>query len=175
MIGKAINFTGTPNTNDVKLYADDEVAETDVSTRDLGTSMNVDDLELEVRAKILGHTYTEAAEDGSTPEEMEIGDNDVAPYLGVGFYQRRRKNSITSFVGIWLYKVQHKETTINAETKGESINFQTATIEGTAYPVTITDEKGNTRTALGKKAVFTTEVAAKAWLNGLANIAAEAS
>lgn len=177
VIGKAINFTGTPNKNDVKLYADDGVAETDLSIKDLGTSLNIDDLELKVRADLLGHTYTAATGEGdeATPETMEIGSEDVAPYFGVGFYKRRRKNNVTSFTAIWLYKVQHSEMTINAETKGDTTNFQTPTIEGTAYPVEITDGEEKTKMSVGKKAVFTTEAAAKKWLENLAKITTAAS
>lgn len=167
VVGRAINFTGTPNKNDVKLYADDGVAETDLSIRDLGTSLNVDDLELKVRADLLGHTYKAASSDeGNEPETMEIGSEDVAPYFGTGFYKRRRKNNVTTYTAIWLYKVQYSEPTINAETKGESTNFQTPTIEGTAYPVEI--EPG--KMSIGVKAVFKDETKAKAWLEKKASI-----
>lgn len=176
VIGKAIQFTGTPNKNDVELYADDDVAETDKSLKDMGTSLNVDDVSLAVQAKLLGHAYKEAVTEGEnpSPEEMEIGTDDVAPYFGVGFYKRRRKNNITSFTAIWLYKVQHSEPTEEAATKGDTTNFQTATIEGKAYPVQITDADGNVKMSVGKKLVFTTEAAAKSWLNKQANIGVEA-
>lgn len=172
VIGKAIQFTGTPNKNDVELYADDDVAETDKSLKDMGTSLNVDDVSLAIQAKLLGHTYKDAVTEGENPSpgEMEIGTDDVAPYFGVGFYKRRRKNNVTSFTAIWLYKVQHSEPTEEAATKGDTTNFQTATIEGKAYPVQITDADGNTKMSVGKKLTFTTEVAAKTWLNKQANI-----
>lgn len=175
VVGRAINFTGTPNKNDVKLFADDAVAETDLSIKDLGTSLNVDDLELTVKADLLGHTYVAAATEGEnpTPESVEIGSEDIAPYFGMGFYKRRRKNNITSFTAIWLYKVQHSEPTENAETKGDTTNFQTPTIEGTAYPVEIT-EGGNKKMSIGKKLLFKTEADAIAWLDKQANIGAKA-
>lgn len=172
VVGKAINFTGTPNKNDTTLYADDAAAETDLSVRDWGTSLGTDDLSLKVHADLLGHTYKAPSGEGdnATPEEIEIGADDVAPFFGMGFYKRRRKNGVTSFTVIWLYKVQHSEPTENAETKAESTNFQTATIEGKAFPVEITDSEGNIRTSVGKKLLFTTEAAARAWLNKQANI-----
>ena len=74
--------------------------------------------------------------------------------------KRRKKNGVTSFTVIWLYKVQHSEPTENAETKGDTTNFQTATIEGKAYPVEV-----NGKMSVGKKLVFNTEAEAKAWLN----------
>lgn len=172
VVGKAINFTGTPNKNDVTLYADDGAAETDLSVRDWGTSLSTDDLAMKVQADLLGHTYKEAAGEGenATPEEIEIGTNDIAPYVGMGFYKRRKKNNITSFTVIWLYKVQNGEPTENAETKGESTNFQTPTIEGKAFPVEVEDEEGNVKMSIGKKLVFDTEAAARAWLNKQAKI-----
>lgn len=179
VVGKAMNFTGTPNKNDTTLYADDGAAETDLSVRDWGTSIGVDDITLKVHADLLGHEYTaeKAAEgDGeATPESMEIGTDDVAPYFGVGFYKRRRKNNITSFTVIWLYKVQHSEPTENAETKGESVNFQTPTIEGKAFPVEVTGADGTKRMSVGKKLLFKTEKEAAAWLDKQANIKDAAS
>ena len=167
---KPINFTGTPNKNDAELWADDGVAETDKSIKDWGTSLNVDDLSLENQAKLLGHTYVKAVDGSSgtegTPESIEIGTEDEAPFYGVGFYKRRKKNGVTSFTAIWLYKVQHSEPTENAATKGDSTNFQTDTIEGKAYPVEV-----DGKMSIGKKLVFKTEAEAKAWLNKQAKIA----
>lgn len=51
-------------------------------------------------------------------------------------------------------------STENAETKGDTTNFQTATIEGKAYPVEV-----DGKMSIGKKLVFDSEAKAKAWLN----------
>lgn len=163
VVAKAINFTGTPNKNDVELYADDGVAETDKSVKDWGTSLGVDDLSLENQAKLLGHTYVKAGND--TPESIEIGTEDEPPFFGTGFYKRRKKNGVTTFTVIWLYKVQNSEPTENAETKGDTTNFQTASIEGKAYPVEVEGKM-----SIGKKLIFSTEAEAKAWLNKQAGI-----
>lgn len=174
VVAKAINFTGTPNKNDAELWADDGVAETDKSIKDWGTSLGVDDLSLEIQAKLLGHTYVKANAGGSgaegTPESIEIGSEDEAPFFGMGFYKRRKKNGVTSFTVIWLYKVQHSEPTENAETKGDTTNFQTATIEGKAYPVEL-----DGKMSIGKKLVFDTEAKAKAWLYKQAGITGKES
>ena len=98
---------------------------------------------------------------------MEKGTEDEAQYIGVGFYKRRKKNGVVSFTVIWLYKVQHSEPTENAETKGDTTNFQTATIEGKAYPVEV-----DGKMSIGKKLVFDSEAKAKAWLNKQATITA---
>lgn len=169
VIGKAIQFTGTPANSDVRLYADDGIAETDRTLQNVGTSLNVDDIELEVMCTLLGHTYTAGTPAAGTtaevPAKMVVNADDVAPYFGVGFYKRRRKNNVTSYTAIWLYMVQHANPTENAATKGETTEFQTETIEGTAYPI----EGGG----MYEKVVFTgtgAEASAKAWLEEKANI-----
>lgn len=166
VVGKAIGFTGTPANTDVVLYADDGKAETDKAMQNLGTSLNVDDLSLKVQSDLLGHTYTAPSaatgNDPAVPEGMAVNANDVAPYFGMGFYKRRRKNNVTSYTAIWLYQVQNSNPTENAATKGETTEFQTDTIEGTAYPL----DDG----AMYEKKVFTTEAAAKEWLDGKAGI-----
>lgn len=168
VVGKAISFTGTPSTSEAVLYADDGAAETDRSLQNIGTSLNVDDISLEVQANLLGHTYTEASTgQNPTPENIVIKDTDTAPYVGMGFYRRRRKNGVTSYTTIWLCKVQNAPKTEEGATKGENVDFQTDTIEGTAYA--LSDGK------VYEKAVFSgtgAEAAARAWLNEKANISA---
>ena len=165
VVAKAINFTGTPTANSVVLYADDGEAETDRSIQNLGTSLNVDDVSLENQGKLLGHTYTAAVTGQTpTPEGLVIKNDDVAPYVGMGFYKRRRKNNVTSFTVIWLCKVQNAAMTENAATKGESVDFQTDTIEGTAYALSTGQ--------IYEKHIFSTEAAAIAWLDDKAGISA---
>ena len=165
VVGKAINYTGTPSNADVVLYADDGVAESDKSITNEGVSLEADDLSLEVYADLLGHTYTaEVTTQGSeAPESVAVSIDDVAPYGGLGFYRRRKKNGVLSFDAIWLHKVQFAEPTTNGATKADTVTFQTRTIEGTAYPTNAG--------AIKEEAIFTTEAAAKAWINAKAGIA----
>ena len=178
VIGKAIEFSGNPNSNDVELWADDGIAETDKSLKNLETSMNVDDLSLKVQADLLGHTYTAAVDAveadntatppvaavAAVPEGIVIKESDTAPFYGEGFYKRRKKNGVITYTVVWLHKVQHTRPAENAATKGENIEFQTDTINGKAYPL----DSGE----IYEKHVFTTEAAAIAWLNDKADISA---
>lgn len=172
VVAKAIEFSGTPNSNDVELWADDGIAETDKSLQNLETSLNVDDLSLKVQADLLGHTYTEAVAANpeatppvaETPEGIVIKETDTAPFVGMGFYKRRKKNGVTTYTVVWLNKVQNTRPAENAATKGETTEFQTDTIEGKSYPL-VTGE-------IYEKHVFTTEAAAKAWLDDKADISA---
>ncbi len=162
VVGKAISYTGTPANNDVKLYADDGIAETDTSIQNEAVSLNVDEILLKVYADLLGHKYTAAAGEGQTPENVEIGLDDVAPFGGLGFYRRRKKNGVVSFDAIWLHKVQFSEPTTNGATKAETVTFQTGTITGTAY----FDDNNK----LKDQAVFSKEADARKWLEGKAQI-----
>jgi len=166
VIGKAINYTGTPSNSDVTLCADDGIAETDKSIVNEGLSLEADDISLKVYADLLGHTYTAATEasgnDPATPESVSVSIDDIAPFGGLGFYRRRKKNGILSFDAIWLHKAQFAEPTTNGATKADTVTFQTRTIEGTAYP----DDNG----VIKEEALFATEAAAKAWLDTKASI-----
>lgn len=163
VIAKAIKATVTANNNDVKLYADDGVAESDKSFKDGTLSLNVDDLALKVYADMLGHTYTAAGTgENAEPEKVVASVDDIAPYLGVGFYGAVKRNNKPCFQAKWLKKVQFSEPNDETDTKGETVAFQTPTIEGTAFQA----DDGTWK----EQAEFATEAAARAWLNEKAGI-----
>ncbi|MDO5346555.1 MAG: hypothetical protein Q4E91_12530 [Lachnospiraceae bacterium] len=163
VIGKAISYTGTPANNDTKLWADDEIAETDTSIQNEGVSLNVDEIGLKVYANLLGHTYTAAGTgENPTPETVSVKLDDVAPFGGLGFYRRRKKNGVITYTTLWLYKVQFSEPTTEGATKADTVTFQTNTITGTAYH--------RSDGELKDMASFTSEEAAKAWLETKAKI-----
>ena len=162
VVAKAIKATVNSNSNDVKLYSDDGLAESDKSFKDGSISLNVDDLEQKKYADMLGHTYTEADTEGGMPETVVAATHDVAPYLGVGFYGAVMRNNKVSYMAKWLKKVQFAEPNDETETKGETVNFQTPTIEGTVFPA----DDGTWK----EQAEFATEEEAVAWVDKKANI-----
>lgn len=163
VVAKAIKATVNSNSNDVKLYADDGVAESDKSFKDGSISLNVDDMKQKVYADMLGHEYKAAGTgENATPETVIASAQDVAPYLGVGFYGAIKRNNQVLYQAKWLKKVQFAEPNDETETKGETVNFQTPTIEGTVFPAD--DSKWK------EQAEFKTEAEAIAWVDGKANI-----
>lgn len=163
VVAKMIKATVNANNNDVKLYADDGAAESDKSFKDGTISLNVDDLTQKVYADMLGHTYTQAGEgENAEPETVVASANDIAPYLGTGFYGEIRRNNKPYFQAKWLKKTQFAEPNDETETKGETIAFQTPTIEGTVFKA----DDGSWK----EQAEFKTEAEARAWLNKKANI-----
>lgn len=151
VIGKAMKVDAQINSNDVKLYADDDVAESDKSFKDGKVGVGVDDLSYPVQAMVLGHRLS------STGNGIEANDGDVAPFVGFGFYGPVIKNNVRSFRALIFKKVQFAEPSESLQTKGETVTFQTPTIEGTIFK----DVTGNWK----KEELFPTESEAEAWID----------
>lgn len=123
IIGKAIQADIAIATNDVKLYADDAIAETDKSFQSGTITLGVDDLSDIMQADLLGHSVSDG--------EITAAGGDVAPYASIGFYAVKRVNKVDKYRAIWLKKVQFTEPSDANATKGETITFATPTLEGT--------------------------------------------
>lgn len=163
VVGKAMKASVTAESNDVKLYADDGVAESDKSFKGGKISIGVDDLTNKVYCDMLGHAYTAGSEsDPATPETVIASVNDIAPYVGVGFYGKVIRNNKPSYLAKWLKKVQFAEPADETETKGETVAFQSPTIEGDVF----TMNDGTWK----EQAEFADEAKAIAWLDKKANI-----
>ena len=156
VIGKAIRADISIEVNDVKLYADDAIAESDKSFSGGTLTLGIDDLSDEVYATLLGHTV------GTDPAEIVAKGSDDSPYVGIGFYGAKKVGGVRKYRAIWLPKVQFAEPADTNATKGETVEFQTPTLEGTI----MLDDDG----AWKYEQTFTTEQEAKAYLEGKAGI-----
>lgn len=119
---KAISFNFTPTVADAKLYADDGVAESDSRVTGGTVSMGIDREDLETLANILGQTYAS--------NEVADDSNKSAPYVGVGRVTRMVVDGTQKYRGTVLSLVKFKEPTEEDSTMGESIEFNTTTLEG---------------------------------------------
>lgn len=146
--------------NDAKLYADDRIVESIKEFRSGKLTLNGDHLAYEVLALILGHKV-ETITPGGGKKLTARGDDDGKP-VGVGFYSTTIKDSVKKHRAIWLRKVKFSIPNESLETKGDNITFQTPSIEGTI----LTDILGVWK----EEATFDTEIAAKEWLNTLADM-----
>jgi phi13 family phage major tail protein len=156
VLAGAVNVNVAVESNDTRFYTDDVESDSDFSFKNAKISAGIDDLEPVACNEVLGHTIN-----GS--DELVSNSGDQAPYRGVGFYARKKRNGVISWRAIWLKKVKFKIPTIEMETKGESIAFKGSTVEGSA----VEDVNGEWKV----EKTFTTEAAATAWLDGKANLA----
>ena len=145
--------------NEGKLYADNRVTENIKEFKSGSITLNGDHLSYEVQKLILGHSLETLPSGG---QKLTARGDDEGEYVGVGFYSTTIKNGVRKYRAVWLRKVKFGIPNESLETKGEAITFQTPTIEGTI----LTDVLGVWK----EEATFTTEAAAKAWLDELADI-----
>lgn len=160
--GKAVSAKVDVSTNDATLYADDALAESDNSFQSAKVTLGVSDDDMTIFAEILGH---KVAESGG---EMVRSADDAAPWVGLGRVVTKMVNGKYVYKGEFLYKVRFAEPSQEDSTKGESLDFSTPEIEGTAATL------ANGQWSAAQ--VFDTKTAAVTWVKGkLAAKAASAS
>ena len=74
---------------------------------------------------ILGYPEAETVNGVSV---SDIGNNAIAPYVGFGCIIMYKDNGAYRYRPMVLKKVKFNEPNTNAETKGETINYQSETI-----------------------------------------------
>ena len=149
--GKAISCNVEITSNDVKLYADDAVAESDTSFQSGTVTMGIDRDDLTTQAALLGHEIT----DGN----MVRNANDVAPYVGLGRIVTLMQDGAYKYKVEFLNKVKFSEPSQEDTTKGEDVEFGTVEIEGQVSTLQSGD--------WGIAQIFDTRTAAVTYLNSL--------
>ena len=119
---KAISCSVSISNNSAKLYADDALAESDTSFQSGTATLGIDDEDIVTLATLLGHTVT----DGKVIRNA----NDVAPYVGLGRIVTKMVNNVRKYKVEFLYKVKFGEPSQDENTKGETLEFGTTSIEG---------------------------------------------
>lgn len=159
----AISADVTINRRDNPLYGDDTKIENDKGVTDYTINFTGDDLPVSSWTELLGETEVK---DGNTVTHYEIND-DNPPYVGFGYYRVLMVENVKSYEAYWFHKVQFSKADENASTKREQIDWGTPVINGTGFGVEL-DATGKIH--MYDHMRFTTEAAAKAWVNGRAGI-----
>ena len=150
---KAISCSVSISNNDVKLYADDALAESDTSFQSGSVTIGIDDEDQATMATLLGHQVD------STSQAMIRNANDVAPYVGFGRIVVKMVNNVKKYKVEFLYKVKFGEPSQDDNTKGESVEFATTELEGTV--ATLADGRWS------ESKTFDTKADALTFLEGL--------
>ena len=160
MMTAEISYTRNSN----PLYADDRVMEEDNSITGGTIKMGVDDVNDDARVMMLGDV-----KEGDAGEEVYHETGESAPYVGTGYIRVRRKDNKTNYIAYWVHKAIFGIGTESAKTKGQNIEWQTPTLEGSIMGV-----KNNTalQTRFRERRTFTKESEARTWLNKKAGIEA---
>lgn len=162
VIAKAIRANITYNRNDNPLYADDTIAENDTGLTSVDIELEIDKLTDDVRKNLLGDIETGT----STAAVIEQTDAS-APYAGFGYMRVLVEGGDKKYQGVWFHKCQFTEPSEETNTKGETIEWGTPTLNAQAMGVRI-DSTGAIK--YSKRKTFTTAADCVAWLDGLAGI-----
>ena len=160
VLQEARNATVTKEYSDNPLYGDDRIVDSDNGMTGLTMTFESTGLSDADRVAVLG-------EDAVTAGQWE-SDN-ASPWGGFGYIRKMRDNGVRKFEAYFALKVQFTEQTQTTQTREGQINWGTPTLNGRAAGLYV-DDSDKERYRLHK--TFDTIAAAKAWLNGLANIAA---
>ena len=149
----------TEEHEDIGFYADDHKIDRENSMNGLSISLELSNITDDMEKTLLGYKT-------GTGNELNVTDA-ASPFVGVGFIRKERFKGTLAYHAYWLYKVQLAKESDSAQTKGESIEFQTETLSGDAMGVKLASD--------GDVIYYshlrgTTEAAARTWLNSKAGI-----
>lgn len=109
-------------------YADNIVAETDAGSFTGGTAtLTVDGLLQGAEKLVQGLPTADAA------GFLNYDDDQVVPYVGIGFIIKYMSEGVTYYTPVIFPKARAGQFSVNAETQGESISWQTAEIPFTIF------------------------------------------
>lgn len=124
-----------PNGAQETLFADDGPMDTASTLGKIDVEIQKNELTSQNKADLLGHAI-------DANGAVVYADSDIAPWVAIGF---RTLKSNGKYRYVWLYKGKFTEPEDNNETKGDSINFQSDTINGQFtrlnYEYTVAGEK----------------------------------
>ena len=151
---------------DTAFHADDHVIDRDNSVTGANVALELAKIPQAALTDMVGYVS-----DGQTTADLTMTDAD-APYVGVGFVHVLRYKGTKSYLPFWYYKVQFSLGQRSFNTKGDSTEFQTESLEGKAVAVRLTSG-GADSYYVRPLAPLATEAAAKTWLNTKAGISVQ--
>lgn len=137
MMGKAVSAGFEPTTPDENpLYANNAVAENDISAGSGGTlSLTLDRMDLETHAELYGSTVQtiQVQVNDTQVEGTEIvyKGSEVSSPVGVAYIKLQQEDGERHHDVIFYREVSFTKPSDDAETMGDSIEWQTPEIEGT--------------------------------------------
>ena len=121
-LARGVDVSIEPDSSDDNVfYADNQAAETDAGTFTGGTlNLTVDGLFQEAEQMIMG--LPAPANDS---DWLDYDDDQVVPYIGVGYIARYQSDGVTTYCPTIIVKVQFNQIQSSHATSEDSLNFQT--------------------------------------------------
>ncbi|WP_139905615.1 major tail protein [Clostridium thermarum] len=127
---KAIKVDMSLDISESKLYADDNEDESVKEFRGGKMTFTANDLETEVKKDWLANTTETVTVGNESVEVLVSKDTDTPGYFGFGFIVSKIVKNVRKYRAVIYTKVKFSEPNESTETKGQQVNFQTPTIEG---------------------------------------------
>lgn len=133
VFAKAIEFSASIESgDDNNLYADNGIAESDRSFGGGSISVTTDEISQTAAAAILGITArTITVGSNTNVTELVYDDDMTAPDLGFGIIIKKKVSGAYKYRAVFLRKIKFNIPEDAATTQGETIEWQTPTIDGT--------------------------------------------
>lgn len=122
VLGKMIDAKLTENRSDASLFADDGLAEYDNAFTGGLIALTLADVDDETYSVVKGCVITEG--------ELTENEEDSSPEIGYGHIVTKMVNSVKKYKVEFLPRIRVTKITADAKTKGESIEFNTVSLEG---------------------------------------------
>lgn len=121
VLGKLIDAKLTENRSDVSLFADDTLAEYDSSFTSGSVAITLSDVDDETFATVKGCTIATS--------EITENENDSTPEMGYGHIVTKMVDGVKKYKVEFLPRIRVTKITADAKTKGETIEFNTVSLE----------------------------------------------
>lgn len=132
-MGKLISVTMTPNSGAVDLYGDDEIAESVTTPTQETISLNATTLPIAAAEVALGVTATtDTSQTGLTIKNIKYSD-EQAPFVGFGFIDVEIVDNVKAYIVNFYPRCKFQRPARTSNTRGQTVQFSTPTIAGTAY------------------------------------------
>lgn len=158
----AVSGSVTYNRDESSLYGDDMLAEHYNGMTGYDMELGLTELDNSI-ATMLGIETAVTA--NSTTTYKMVSDNQTA--VGCGYVQTLIINGVTKYNGYWFHKVTFTLNSEAAQTRGETIEWQTPTLTGKGWGVVLDATNG---VQYRDRQEFATEADALAWLKSKAGI-----
>ena len=158
ILGRLIDASLSEERNNTSLFADDKEVEKDSSFNGGTVTLTIDDVDDETYADVKGCTVSE--------KEVTENSEDVAPEIGYGHIVTKVYNGVKKYKVEFLPRIQITKITANSKTKGQSIEYNTVSIE--AKLMELLEEINGMKVGDWKKVqTFATLSEAQEYLDGL--------
>ena len=122
VLGKMIDAKLTENRSDASLFADDGLAEYDNAFTGGSIALTLADVDDKTYSVVKGCVINEG--------ELTENEEDSSPEIGYGHIVTKMVNSVKKYKVEFLPRIRVTKITADAKTKGESIEFNTVSLEG---------------------------------------------